>query len=143
MGFNTRSTDYVLGKNFAILQGDLAGATTWQSGSKVIDKGVYEVVFTYSVLKSDTTQNDNPHFWIGFGSTTSSTSGTMYGKDVLIRLGAQNAAAQQYPNQPEVRLWIEKEDDIERNLVIKETTAGATFYMYNIHMTAKKIAEIE
>ena len=142
MGYTTKSNNYVLGKNLATMEDiSLANTTTFAKGSKVIDSGVYEITFSYSVRRSDTTNSGNPHFKIGFGTWTNNTNGT-WTNETMVRLGADNTASQNYPNQREVTLWVTKTSDTELNFMCSETAATDKWWMYNINAVAKKIADI-
>ena len=143
MGFITSQFDYVLGKNLATMQDlSIAGDTkNYTVGSKVIDKGVYEITFSYSVRKADTTATANPHFYIGFGSRTSDTSGS-YTDKTLVRLGADNPAAQSYPVQGAITVWVTKTTDDEIHFMCSEISSTSNWWMYNINACARKIADI-
>ncbi len=142
MTTSTIRNDYVHGKNLATMVGkSLAGANTYANGSKITDRGVYEITFNYSLLKSNTTGNSNPHFFIGFGIFTSNTAGS-FNHATLIRLGADNTASSDYPNQAPVTVWVVKTDDVEMDFMCKENASISNWNMYNVNAVAKKIADV-
>lgn len=140
MGFTTTAFTYKHGVNMAtMVNKSLIGTDIYTKGSKVKDKGLYEIEFSYSVRKADTTGTGNPHFYIGFGTLVTTTSGSM-SDDTLIRLGADNTASQSYPNQRSVKVWLEKTDDTELDFMCRLNNT-TSWYMYNINASARKIAD--
>ncbi len=143
MATSTIRNDYVLGKNLALMvNANRTGTTSvYVKGGKVKDIGVYEITFTYSVRKDDATTAGNPHFYIGFGTFTDGVTGS-YSVSTLVRLGADNTAVHNYPNQRAVTVWVVKTDDTERDFMCSENSSKSTWYMYNINACARKIADI-
>lgn len=144
MGFITSQFDYVLGKNLAIMQNvELTGDRTFAVGSKIKDKGIYEITFSYSVRKADTLLASNPHFYIGFGAYVNGTTGN-YNSSALVRLAFPNKeddVHQLYPFQMQHTVWLMKENDNEYDFMCKESSA-VEVWMLNINAVAKKIADI-
>lgn len=145
MGFITSQFDYVLGKNLATMEDkSLTGSSTYAIGSKIKDKGVYEITFSYSVRSADTTISSNPHFFIGFGVYVSSTSASWTNK-TLVRLAFPNKNGdvnQSYPFQMEHTVWVTKTTDAIIDFMCNEQQTGTSVYFYNINAVAKKIADI-
>ena len=142
MGYITKSNNYVLGKNMAVMEDlSLVSNKNYTIGSKITDSGVYEITFSYSVRKADTTSTGSPHFFIGFGTLISNTSGS-YVNETIIRLGADNTASQNFPNQREVTVWVTKTTDVELDFMCSEAVTPNLWFMYNINAVAKKIADI-
>jgi len=142
MGFETSQFDYILGENLATMENaNITGGSEYAKGSKVSDKGVYEITFSYSVRNSDTTAAGNPHFYIGFGTYVGTKTASFF-NNTVVRLGADNTATQSFPNQRSVTVWVTKTDEAIRDFLCGEGVSNANWYMYNINAVAKKIADI-
>jgi hypothetical protein len=143
MTTSTIRQGYVHGKNLAtMVEQTIAGVwNNYACGSKITDKGVYEITFSYSIPKAHVTIGGAPLFYMGFGVYRTPLDATFIHK-THVGLGANNAASQEYPNQAPITVWVVKTDDVEMDFICFEGSAIPYWHMHNLNAVAKKIADI-
>ena len=141
MGFITSQFDYKLDKNLATMQNVALVTHTHVKGSRIKDSGVYEIEFSYSTNGALSQVAANARLAIGFGQFVSNTSAN-FNDVTIVRLGVDNDAPQQYPNQRAVKVWVTKTTDVEMDFICTEGSPSSQWSMYNINACAKKIADI-